>query len=97
MTEAQVAGLVRSLFLVLGGFAFKYGIDEATWAAISAGAAMIATACWSYYSNSTARMAELVARQPETVAVVVEDKKFADSVPSEKVVAYDPERDIGRS
>ena len=96
MTEAQVAGLVRALFLVLGGYAFKYGIDEATWAALTAGVVMIATACWSYYSNSTRRMAELVARQPETVAVVVEDKKLADSIPSEKVVAYDPEADIGR-
>jgi hypothetical protein len=97
MTEAQVAGLIRSLFLVLGGYAFKYGIDEATWAAIASGVAMIVAACWSYYSNSTKRMAQLVARQPETVAIVVDSKKFADAVPSPKVVPYDPEADIGRS
>jgi hypothetical protein len=97
MTEGQVAGLVRSLFLVLGGFAFKYGIDEATWAAITSGVVMIAAAAWSYYSNSTRRMAQLVARQPETVAIVVDSKKFADAVPSPKVVPYDPEADIGRS
>jgi hypothetical protein len=96
MTEGQIAGLVRSLFLVLGGFAFKYGIDEATWAAITSGVVMIAAACWSYYSNSTRRMAELVARQPETVAIVVDSQKFANAVPSPKVVPYDPEADIGR-
>jgi hypothetical protein len=93
MTNAQIEGLLRSLMLVLGAWAAKYGVDEATWLGISGGVVMIAGAAWSYYSNSTARMVEQVAKSNDVEKVVVEPA-MANSIPSQKVVPHDPARDL---
>jgi hypothetical protein len=97
MSNAQIEGLVRGILMFAAGFAAQYGIDSATWAIVVSAAATLAGAAWSIYSNSRARMVEQVAKDPEVTKVVLESNYEAASIPSEKVVAHDPEADIGRS
>jgi long-subunit acyl-CoA synthetase (AMP-forming) len=94
MTQAQIEGFIRSVMLLGAGFAINYGIDEASWAIITASVVGLAGVAWSIYSNSTTRMVEQVAKSPNVAQVVVESDKMANSIPSQKVVPYDAARNL---
>jgi hypothetical protein len=86
ITTAQVEGLVRAALAILAGYALKYGIDDATWAVISASLLGLATAGWSLFSNTRSELIKEVAKNPEVTKVEVDSSKLADSFTSEKVV-----------
>jgi hypothetical protein len=87
ITTAQIEGLVRAALAIMAGYALKYGIDDATWAVISASLLGLATAGWSLYSKTQAEMLKTLAKDPEVTQIEVDSAKLANSIPSEKVVA----------
>jgi hypothetical protein len=89
-SQAQVEGLIRTVMLLLSGFAVAYGIDNATWATVTGAVVALAGAFWSVSSNSVSSLVSGAAESPQVTQVVMKSSKDSDAIPSAKVISHEP-------
>ncbi len=85
MNSDQIGGIIRAAMAIFAGWAVAHGFTEATWLATTGGVVAVATAIWSWYSNSTTALVAAVAKAPEVDKVLVRTPALVDAVPSPKV------------
>jgi hypothetical protein len=87
MNPTQIANLLKSALLAMGvsGSVIAWVSDE-VWLAVGSAVLAIGIAVWQVIASRTKKLIEAVAKEPEVVKVIVDDKELADAVPSHKVV-----------
>jgi len=81
----QVDAFFRATSALLVGWLIKYGIDEASAAAIAGGLGAVVVYAWGWYVNRPKALVTAAAGTNEVQTITVDTKKFADSIPNDKV------------